>query len=50
MRIKFLKWYIHLYAITIKEEEHHCLNQIMDGSYDCEYCRPDLCESKEADG
>lgn len=49
MRIKIGKWYfiIHnpIQIITIEEFHHECLNQIMEGSYECEWCNP-----KEASG
>lgn len=42
MRIKISKWSL---CINISwrenaEMDHYCLNQIMDGIYDCEYCEP----------
>ena len=44
MRIKIGKWSLLFYkpiSIRFNEEyDHRCLNQVMDGTYDCEYCYP----------
>ena len=44
MRIKIGKWYFFVYSPfhirLIDEFDHQCLNQVMDGTYDCEYCYP----------
>lgn len=43
MRIRIGKYsiIIHLPRITTNEElDHECLNQVMDGTYECEYCYP----------
>jgi len=40
MRIKICKWSLGIDWNTNAELDHHCLNQIMDGIYACEYCYP----------
>jgi len=43
MRIKIFKWYIDWIMTPVAYAEHKCLNQIMEGTYSCEYCYP-LCK------
>jgi hypothetical protein len=49
---KFFKWLISIsisnYKQTIGFRNHRCLNQIMDGNYECEWCNPDDSLSKES--
>lgn len=33
-------FYTHLYTIQKRYGEHFCLNQIMEGDYECEVCNP----------
>ncbi len=43
MRIKIGKWSLFIVFPCIRlnaEVDHECLNQIMDGDYECEYCNP----------
>ena len=43
MRIKIGKWSLLLTRPLIRTNDdldHKCLNQIMDGTYECEYCYP----------
>jgi len=39
MKFKFFKWYIRIE--DCKHDDHWCLNQIMEGDYECEVCNPD---------
>ena len=47
MRIKIGKWSLCIEWRSNAEMDHHCLNQIMDGTYDCEYCEPNFWKPKE---
>jgi len=40
MRIKIGKWSLCIEWRENAEMDHYCLNQIMDGTYDCKYCYP----------
>jgi hypothetical protein len=37
---RFWKWAIEFHIATKELRDHHCLNQVMDGDYECEYCNP----------
>ena len=41
MRIRILKWSLTINWDSNKSLDHECMNQIMDGTYECEYCYPD---------
>ena len=37
---RFWKWFIDFHIREKELVEHECLNQVMEGDYDCEYCNP----------
>lgn len=52
MRIKIGKWYFFVYSPfqirLIEEFDHKCLNQVMDGDYECEWCNPRETQTQES--
>lgn len=52
MRIRIGRWSIVVnmpYIVSNAELDHKCLNQIMDGTYECEYCYPPCKVCKKED-